>query len=80
MGPILPATRRGRPVSRVNWSATSRARAAPAWLISRTRSESPYSRRARRLARKVLVSMTSQPTARYEAWISRITSGLVRTR
>ncbi len=76
---MLPATKRGR--SNVEkLSATSRATRAAARLISTTASPSPYSASVSRLARKLSVSTTSQPTSRKAAWMSRMTSGRDRAR
>ncbi len=79
LGPMLPATKRGR--SGVAYrSHARRASSAAARFSATTRSCSPYSRMVSRLARNVSVSTASQPTSRKLAWISSITSGRLRTR
>ena len=65
MGPSTPATQRGfSGVLALYSSAASRATRAAARLISRTASSTPYSDMGKRVALKVLVSMTSAPASR----------------
>ena len=73
-GPIEPMTKRGRSGVE-NCSHASRAARTAAALISAVRPSSPNSRRTCGIPPKVFVSTASQPTARNEAWIERITSG-----
>ena len=66
VGPIAPATQRGRPSAREAASTASRASRAPATLSSWTSdgSSRPYSRWATVVDEKVFVEMMSAPAAR----------------
>ena len=70
-----PQSRCYRLPRRMSSASLSRQLARPARLISSTRPASPYSAMVMRLARKVLVSITSTPTSRNERWISSTASG-----
>ena len=73
-GPTLPATSAAEPDCRT----ASRARRAPAMLISATLSCRPTRASRSRLASKVFVCTMSAPAARYAACRSRTRSGLAR--
>jgi len=79
LGPSEPATNRGRSGVEKR-AATPRARAAAARLISGTSSSRPYSAMVSRFARKVQVSMTSQPASRKAACTDSTAAGFCRTR
>ncbi len=64
-----------RIAARLPWRACAAAR-----LISATLSCRSYSASTMRVAPKVLVSTTSQPTLKKSAWMSLIMSGRLRTR
>ncbi len=66
VGPIDPATKRGRPGVE-NCAATSRATLQAARFNSRVRSSSPYSASTMRVEPNVSVSTTSQPTPKNAA-------------
>ena len=76
LGPIAPATNRGRD-GVANASAAARAMRAAHRLISRVCSPTSHSCMRIREAWKLLVSTTSQPASRYSVWMRSITSGRV---
>ena len=70
VGPIEPATKRGRSGGRRTASAASRAMRAAATLISWALSSRPYSASTSGVEPKVSVSMMSAPASRKRSWTS----------
>ncbi len=81
VGPIDPATKRGRSgVRRLMRSASARAMRAAARFMRATCSAVRYSACEMACALNVQVSMMSAPASKYSRWMSAMTSGRVRTR
>src|SRR6266446_2379320 len=79
VGPMEPATKRGL-AEVLNSSAAWRASSAERWLSRCASAARPYSARTMGALPKLLVSTMSEPASKYLRWMSRTTSGRVRTR
>src|SRR5258708_3569610 len=79
VGPTEPATNRGLPAV-LNSSAACRANSAARLFRKCASAASPYSASTMGAPPKLFVSTMSDPASKYFLWISRTTSGRVRTR